>query len=146
VALLLPVFSVLAGLWFFRMAFSDRVKQYPAPWLGRLASVGLAFGMLAVALSASATIAFGGELDSDWTRRLVYGLSGTFIAFAGVTTGLYVFAQAPVAYQLKHPRHPSEFGVKGTAAMGRASGIMLVGLGIAAIIVTAYLVALAPGQ
>ena len=127
------------------MAVSDRVKLDPAPRLGRVALVSLALICFATALSASVAITFGGELNSGWALRLFYGVTGTVAAFMGVATGLYTFVLAPGAYQRRHPQHPSDFGAKGTEVVGRVSGIILIGLGLAAIVVTGYLVVAAPG-
>lgn len=144
-AIVLPAVTVLAGIWLLRLTFSRRMKLYPAPRLGRAAFVSLAFGCFATALSASVATAFQGELNPDWALRLFYAVAGILAAFMCVAVGLYTLALAPGAYQRQHPQHPSEFGTKATAAIGRASGLILIGLGLVAMGVTGYLVVVAPG-
>lgn len=145
-AIFLPIVSGLAGVWFFRMAFSERVSHYPSPLLGRAAGIGMGLGSLAIAISATVTIAAEGQLDSDWQLRLTYGVLGLLAAFMCVATGLYALALAPGAYERQHPRHPSEFGRRATAVSGLVAGIILISLGLAAVVVAAYLVVTVPGQ
>lgn len=145
-AILLPVVSALASVWLFRLAFSERVSQYPSPLLGRAAGIGMGLGSLAIAVTASVTIAVEGQLNSDWQLRLIYGVSGLFAAFMCVATGLYVFALAPGAYERQHPQRASEFGSRGTAVIGWAAGVILIALGLVAGVVAAYLVVAVPGQ
>jgi hypothetical protein len=145
VAIVLAAVTVVAGIWLLRLAISERVSLYPAPRLGRAAIISLALICFATALSASVTSVFQGELNPDWALRLYYGVIGILAAFMCVAVGFYALALAPGAYQRQHPQHPSEFGAKATAAMGRVSGLFLIGLGLVAIGITGYLVVVAPG-
>jgi len=146
VGVLLPAVSALAGIWLLRLALSERVSRYPAPLLGRAAGIGLALAFLATAVSACASIAFRGGLNSEWQLRLLYGATGLVAALMGVAVGLYAIALAPRAYERQHPQHPSEFGTKGTAVMGVIAGVTLIALGLAGAVIAAYLVAVVPGH
>ena len=145
-AIFLPVVSGLASVLLFRLALSERVSRYPSPLLGRAAGIGMGLGSLAIAISASVTIAVEGQLNSDWQLRLIYGVVGLLAAFMCVATGLYVFALAPGAYERQHPQHASEFGTRATTVLGLVAGAILITLGLASVVVAAYLVVAVPGQ